>query len=81
MQKVCETGVAYLPPYISLCVIALGNYVITYDMFPKSSADLSSFKSGIADGSSGSKTAMDLYRSFATRSKAIESMHGTYEIV
>ena len=57
------------------------NHVITHDILPKSSADLSSFKSGIPDGSSGSKTAMVLYRSFATRSKAIEPMHGTYETV
>ena len=81
MQKVCDTGVAYLPSYMILCVIAPGNYIITYDIFPKSSTDLSSFNSGTPDGSSGSKTAMDLYRSFATRSKAIESMHGTYERV
>jgi len=49
---------------------------VEYDTFPKSSTDLFNFKRGIPDGSSRSKAAMDLYKSFAARSRAIESMHG-----
>jgi hypothetical protein len=66
---------------MSLCTLEPRSYIITYDTFPKSTTDLSNFKRGIPDGSSRSKAVIDLYKSFAARSRAIESMHGIYEKV
>jgi hypothetical protein len=76
--RLCETGVEYLLHKIVSAYLLRGSYH-TYDTFPKFRADLSSFKSVILDGLSGSNVAIDSYSPFAARSRAFESMHGIYE--